>query len=108
MIIEEKISLGKVIIRIITEKEPSEILEKLKEIDIRSTCVNAEGSQGPVKIIFSVLSRRKISAVEKLIEAHIPKAFYTIEGVKTVSDDISQGGSRLNYFKRVFPKGKFK
>jgi uncharacterized protein YebE (UPF0316 family) len=86
MIIEEKLALGQVILRIITQRDASRLLVALQEAGFRITSVDAEGSRGKVNLIFTVCKRKKIPDLKKLIRQYNPNAFYTIENVKFVSD----------------------
>src|SRR3989344_676783 len=59
MKIEEKLSVGKVIVRIITGKQSSNLINKLKQEQYGLTIVDGKGSEGKVKIIFSIVDRKK-------------------------------------------------
>src|SRR6478735_12402433 len=55
MIIEERIAYGKVIVRIITRKEVSILIQYLNENQFRYTKVDAQGPDGPENLVFTVL-----------------------------------------------------
>ncbi len=82
MKIEEKLSVGKVIVRIITGKHSSNLINKLKKEKYGLTIVNGEGSDGKVKIILSIVDRKKLSNVRKIIKEFDHDAFYTISDVR--------------------------
>ncbi|MBD3325909.1 DUF2179 domain-containing protein, partial [candidate division KSB3 bacterium] len=85
LFIEDKMSIGIVILRIILRKESDELLRFLREQDIGYTIVDGKGVQGEVKIVFSVLQRHDLPRVIKAINLYNPKAFYSIEDVRTSS-----------------------
>jgi uncharacterized protein YebE (UPF0316 family) len=94
MLIEEKISIGSVIVRIIPRKDASELLSYLSDNNYGFTVVDAEGSKGKVKIIFCVIKRKDISHFVELIKSFNPNAFYSIEDVRTVNEGIFRDKNR--------------
>src|SRR5690606_34384822 len=86
MIIEEKLSLGDVLIRIITKKDAELLIASLRAHDYTVTSIDGEGNIGAVKVIFSIIPRQHISYVVKIIQEHNPLAFYTIEDIRSVHD----------------------
>ena len=84
MLIEEKMAIGTVVIRIITQKDATELIDCLKGSGCGITKVDAQGSMGPVKIIFTIVKRKDIERVLELIRKYNPLAFFTIEDVRSV------------------------
>ena len=87
MTLDEKLALGRVLVRVITPKPLPELIEFMKEKNFRFTSVGAEGRYGKVNLLFTVMKRDQlhdfITKVKKIEE----KAFYTIESVKRVSEE---------------------
>lgn len=110
MLIERRMALGVVLIRIITRNEAPELIAYLKENRYGVTSVDAEGLFGRVKILFTVIRRSEIDAVVETVKRLNPHAFYTIEDVRSVSMDSYLAGSvengRLNRLFRGARKGK--
>jgi len=98
--IAEKLSLGVVLIRVITSKDASELLEYLKSADYGVTSVDAQGSAGKVQVVFTIVPRREVTSVVNLIKQFNPKAFYTIEEVGFVEEGIFP--TRKNWLSNVF------
>ncbi|GAB1403910.1 DUF2179 domain-containing protein [Lentimicrobium sp.] len=88
MVIEEKLSIGTVIIRIVPRNNSSELVEYLREKNYGVTTVRAQGSRGEVDIIFTIIKRKSIDEVVKIINQFNPHAFYTIEDVRTINEGI--------------------
>lgn len=88
MYLEEKLSIGNVIIRVIPKAETSELIQHLKKSNFGLTIVDAEGAQQKVKIIFSVIKRENVQQFVSMIDEYSPHAFYTIEDVKSVSEGV--------------------
>ena len=86
--IAEKLSLGVVLIRVITSKDALELLEYLKSAEYGVTSVDAHGSAGKVQVVFTIVPRREVASVVNLIKHFNPKAFYTIEEVGFVEEGI--------------------
>ncbi len=86
MIIEEKIAYGKVIVRIITRKDVSLLLQYLDENNMRYTHVNAEGPDGHENLVFTVLQRELLEALLEKLKEILPTAFYTVEKVNRAAE----------------------
>ncbi len=88
ILLEKKLKMGTYIIRIITQKGADELCSALYRENYGITRINAEGSTGPVEVLYMIIRRKNIMHVERLIEQHNPNAFYTIEDVRFVSQGI--------------------
>lgn len=89
MIIENKISIGKVLIRIVTRMDADGLIVSLKSSGYGLTVVDAQGMTGPVKIIFAIIERKGIESVVKQLKAFNPRAFYSLEDVRFVSEAVT-------------------
>jgi len=88
MLIEEKISLGLTGVRIITNEDPTRLVEYLRSQNYGVTTVDGEGSAGQVKIIFSIIRRQDLPDVVDAIKKFNSGAFYSVEDVKSVSEGV--------------------
>lgn len=88
ILLTEKMSLGMVVIRIITEKDASPLVEKMRSRQFGVTVVDGRGAQGKVQVIFTVVKRSHIEEVEQLIHQFNPKAFYSIDEIGDVERGI--------------------
>ncbi len=86
MLIEDKLAIGNVIVRIITQKYASELIHNLRIEDFRLTVVSAEGNKGPVSILFLILKRQELDRLTNIVEKTNPQAILTVEGIKSVKD----------------------
>ena len=86
--IAEKIAIGKVVLRIITSLDASELVGFLKAKNYGVTTVDAQGALGTVKIIFSIIPRQALPGVFAMVKRCNPRAFCSIEDVRSVSDGI--------------------
>ena len=111
MWIAEKLSLGVVLIRVVTKKDAAKLVEYLKSADYGVTSVDGHGTSGQVKVVFTIVPRREVKRVGDLINKFNPQAFYSIEEVGFVEKGIlppKQASSFTNFVRlfRPFRKGK--
>ncbi len=85
VVLEERIALGNLLIRIITMKEADDLVEVLRKAGYGVTSVDANGESGPVKLIFSIIKRRNLPKIIAMIKKYNPNAFYTIEDMRYVN-----------------------
>jgi len=109
--IAEKLSLGVVLIRVLTKKDASGLIESLKSANYGVTSVDAHGAYGQVKVVFTIVPRREVCSVVDLIKKSNPNAFYSIEEVGFVEKGIfpdrqTWQGFNLTKLFRPFRKGK--
>lgn len=83
--IEERIAIGVVLLRVITQRDTTPIVTLLREEEFGVTCIDAEGKSGQVKIIFIVLDRSNLPRVINLIREYNSNAFYSVEDIRQVS-----------------------
>jgi len=109
--IAEKLSLGVVLIRVVTKKDASKLVDHLKISEYGVTSVDGHGAAGEVKIVFTIVPRREVASVVDLIKNFNPKAFYSIEEVGFVERGIfpvkrSWQNSGIKKLFKPFRKGK--
>ncbi len=88
MLIEERLSLGLTSVRIITKKDPTELILYLRSQDYGVTSIDGEGASGRVKMIFTIIKRQDLSRVVSIIKQFYPNAFYSVDDVKSVSEGV--------------------
>jgi uncharacterized protein YebE (UPF0316 family) len=87
MTIEEKLALGRVLVRVITPEPMPDLIEYMKDRNYRFTSVGAEGRYGKVNLLFTVMKRDSLKEYVEKVKTLNDKAFYTIESVRRVSED---------------------
>ncbi len=105
--IEQRIAMGYLVVRIITQREGNELEEQFRETDFIVTSVDAEGGRGPVKILYTVIRRKMLPEIVETIRKYNPKAFYTVEDLRFVSSSgpVPLGSKKLFRFPSL-RKGK--
>jgi uncharacterized protein YebE (UPF0316 family) len=88
--LEEKMSIGTVLCRIIPKKDSTTLIEALRARCYGVSTVEVEGMTGKTRMVFSVVKRKDVKDVLEIINRLNPDSFVTIEDVRTV---------RKGYFK---------
>jgi uncharacterized protein YebE (UPF0316 family) len=86
--VEEKLAMGTFIIRIVTNRDAAELVQRMRTAGYGATSLDAEGASGPVNVIYSVVRRGSVDDVVEIIKRFNPNAFYSIEDVRFVSEGI--------------------
>lgn len=81
--LEERLSLGKVVIRVFPKTNTDEIVHELSERGFGLTIMDALGTRGPVKILFSIINRKNLDDFLVTVRKFDEQTFYTIEDVRT-------------------------
>ncbi len=85
LILEEQMAIGFQVVRVITSKDSSPLIEDLRTKGYGVTSIWAEGKSGDVHIIYSIVKRSNVKAVIEIINFFNPKAFYSIEDVRSLN-----------------------
>jgi uncharacterized protein YebE (UPF0316 family) len=88
IMLEQKLSIGLVAIRVITKKDCTELLNYMRKRNYGVTIADAEGSDGKVKILYSIVKRRNLRDALDIITKFNPKAFYSVEDIQHVNEGI--------------------
>lgn len=94
---EERLAVGFLVVRIITNQDDSHIKERFAGAGIGVTSIDAEGISGRVKVVFSVIKRNNLGKVIQIINDCYPKAFFSVEDARSVAEGIfPRGRTGLN------------
>ncbi|TYQ16854.1 UNVERIFIED_CONTAM: uncharacterized protein YebE (UPF0316 family) [Acetivibrio alkalicellulosi] len=97
MIIEEKLAIGMLVVRIIVVRDECQIKDRLSNAGFGVTEVDAHGKTGEVKIIYSVIKRKDLDEVVGIINKCNSKAFYSIEDARNVSQGVFRPGTPMPF-----------
>jgi uncharacterized protein YebE (UPF0316 family) len=84
LMIERRLAVGTVVLRLFTSAPVDDLLDRLRRSGIGATTIAAQGLQGPVSIVSSVLARRELPRVLEIVQGTHPETFYTVEGLSQV------------------------
>ncbi|MBU4075375.1 MAG: DUF2179 domain-containing protein [Euryarchaeota archaeon] len=100
--IEDKMAIGKLVVRIITKKDACDLIDALKSKNYGITIVDAQGATGSVKIIFTVIKRQDADDVVGMIKHFNPRAFFSMEEVRAASEGVFPSHkSRFNFLSKL-------
>lgn len=111
IILEERIAMGILVVRIITAGQPGELSRKLHDQGFGVTRVDAHGINGRVDLIFTIIRRKDLDVLQQTIRTFDPEAFYSIEDVRAASDQVyspKQNTPSSSLFSGLFPIRKAK
>ncbi|MBU3948741.1 MAG: DUF2179 domain-containing protein [Proteobacteria bacterium] len=100
--LEEKLAVGYVALRIIAQKDATELVEHIREKNYGVTVVGASGLSGRVRLVFSIVKRKDIPELVKIIKKYNPKAFYSTEDVKMISNGTTGMSAKSIFGARYF------
>lgn len=98
--IEGKLAMGMLCLRIITSEDATELVDELRLSEYGVTTVSATGKSGQVRLILMIIKRRDLNKIQQVIESKAPKAFVSVEDVRSVKDGFFpiQGTSLFSRF----------
>ena len=88
MLIERRLAFGNVILRIITKRDASNLIQYLLDNQYKITHLEAKGNDGNVSLIFMILKRKMLKGMLKIVDQYHPQAFYSIEDVRLVHEGL--------------------
>ncbi len=83
--IEEKMASGLIKVTIITSKDAKMLIDNLKSRKFGITSVSAMGSRGNVRLVITIIPRKKYPQLQKIINEFNPKAFVEVQAIKQAS-----------------------
>lgn len=86
MLIEEKLAIGLVSIRIITDEDARDLTSKLAAAEFGVTSFAAEGVAGRVRLHFTIVRRKDLRRALDIVRERHPEAFISVSDVRTVSE----------------------
>jgi len=84
IIIEEKMALGMLEVRIILTGNDDLLKNSLSDAGFGVTTVDGKGNRGHVTLIFTVVRRKNLARVVKIINECHSKAFYSVADARSV------------------------
>ena len=85
VLIDQKLALGCVVIRVITPRDPAGLVEGLQAAGYGVTSVDAHGGTGPVRIVLTVIPRRSLGNVVALLLRFDPNVFYSVDSLQSAA-----------------------
>lgn len=88
MVIEEKLAIGSLVVRIILSHDGKKLVDQLRGAGYGVTYVDGHGATGPVILVYTVVMRKELAQVIGIIEESSSKSFFTVEELRSVQQGI--------------------
>jgi uncharacterized protein YebE (UPF0316 family) len=105
LLIENKLAIGTLSVRIITVKESDLMVKTLHHCGYGVTAIDAKGSTGKVKVIYTIIKRKDLQDVIDIIKSLNPKAFFSVEEIRTASEGIFPQRTHNKGYMRLLTRG---
>jgi len=96
ILVEDKLALGLLSVRVITEDDASALLERLRQARFGVTDFAARGLQGRVRFLLTVIARRDLDRVLDIVRDAHPGAFVSVSDVRSASEGTIARRSRYS------------
>lgn len=84
--LDDRLSLGTVMVRIVPKTETQELGDLLREEGFGVSLVDIEGMSGKQKMLLTVVMRKNLGQLMEMVQRYNPQAFITVEDVKTAKE----------------------
>lgn len=88
ILIEEKMAIGILVVRIILTKNDLVLRNGLAAAGFGVTSVDGEGIHSRVKLIYTVVRRKDLEKVIRIINESHSRAFYSVEDARSVTEGV--------------------
>lgn len=94
MVIEDRLAIGTLVVRIILARDGKKLVDNLREAGFGVTHVDGQGASGSVLLVYTVVMRKELDRVVDIIHSTSPKTFFTVEELRSVQQGIFQTHQR--------------
>jgi uncharacterized protein YebE (UPF0316 family) len=88
ILLEQRIAYGIVVCRVYTQKNGNDLIQRLNELNFGATLLHGTGSVDKVDIVETVIDRKHMKGVAKILTDFDPNIFYVVEDVRTKQNGI--------------------
>src|SRR5262249_27271491 len=85
ILLEGRLALGTLLVRVVTPRGPVQLLEGLREAGYGVTSLDGKGAAGPVRVVLTVVPRKELGKVTAIIREFDPEAFYSVDDVQSAA-----------------------
>ncbi|MGA7616662.1 MAG: DUF2179 domain-containing protein [Thermoanaerobaculia bacterium] len=86
MWLEDRLALGLIAVRVITNEDSTDLIERLGAAKFGVTSMAARGVSGNVRLVFMVIPRKIARRALEIVRETHPKAFISISDVRSASE----------------------
>lgn len=106
MLIEDRLAIGTMVVRAIVPEGGEKMMQFLGDAGFGVTIVDGQGATGPVKLIYTIVQRKHLKEVVRIIHNVHPKAFLTVEDIRSVEDGVFPLGRHVGEMRLFERSGK--
>lgn len=88
ILLEKRIAYGIVLCRIYTREQGEKLVKRLNSLNIGATMTQGKGSATQIDIIETVIDRKQMKNLERILTEFDPNIFYVVEDVRTKQNGI--------------------
>ncbi len=85
VLLEEKLAVGSVLLRVITHRDAAPLVRDLAAADYGVTRLDGLGAVGPVQVVLTVVQRRRLGRVIAIIKRFDPNTFYSVDALQSAA-----------------------
>ena len=85
ILLEEKLAMGSVGVRMITHMDACGLIDALRMADFGVTAIEAQGALGPVHVIYTVIKRKNLLRVLTIARHFHPNVFYSVDDLHSAA-----------------------
>jgi uncharacterized protein YebE (UPF0316 family) len=89
ILLEEKLAIGSVGVRMITHVDASRLIDELRAADYGVTLMDAQGATGPVQVIYTVIKRKELERVLAIARRFQPNLFYSVDELHSAAAGVA-------------------
>jgi uncharacterized protein YebE (UPF0316 family) len=90
-LLEKKLGLGNLLVNIVSRRDASLLVERLREAEYGVTAVEGRGVTGPVQVVSTVIRRRDLDHVVGIIKGFDARAFYAVNELQAAAPGVFPG-----------------
>lgn len=79
ILLERRIPLGNLTLRVVGREEVRELAGQLQDLGLRTTLLKGEGKTGEKNMMFCFMPKRILPKVQPLLRSHRDEIFYTLD-----------------------------
>jgi uncharacterized protein YebE (UPF0316 family) len=108
MMIEEKLAIGMLSVRVIMAQNGQELVHQLHVAGYGATSLEAEGAIGHVTMVYTIIKRKNLGRVVGIIKGLNPKAFFSVEEIRLANEGIFPSSPATSFGYKRLLAGKLK
>jgi uncharacterized protein YebE (UPF0316 family) len=79
VLLEQKVAVGNVLLRVVTRRDYTVLIQGLTAAGFGVTRLEAQGATGPVHVVLTVVKRKELGRVVALVKRFDPGIFYSVD-----------------------------